>query len=119
MTLRWPASLETVTWRLGGGHGALSEEDRVTGRCHARTRLTGYRGTTGEASAWLPPSDAELDIGLRSGGTWAITEWRTAHPGDFLFVPAGWVHGLPRLAEHPMTEEERAGFMLRHDTYWV
>jgi hypothetical protein len=106
--------------------------------------LTGYRGTTGEASAWLPPSDAELDIGLRSGGTWAITEWRTAHPGDFLFVPAGWVHGfrgsgrasmllmfapggpreddfetLARLAEHPMTEEERPGFMLRHDTYWV
>jgi hypothetical protein len=26
---------------------------------------------------------------------------------------------LARLAEHPMTEEERAGFMLRHDTYWV
>ena len=26
---------------------------------------------------------------------------------------------LAGLAENPMTEEERAEFMLRHDTYWV
>jgi quercetin dioxygenase-like cupin family protein len=70
--------------------------------------------------------------------------WQTAHPGDFLFVPEGGLHGfrgsnhasmllmfapggpredyfetLAQLAEHPMSEEERTEFMLRHDTYWV
>jgi mannose-6-phosphate isomerase-like protein (cupin superfamily) len=72
------------------------------------------------------------------------TGWTTAHPGDFMFVPEGGLHGfrgsehasmllmfapggpredyfetLATLAEHPMTEEERTEFMLRHDTYWV
>lgn len=68
--------------------------------------------------------------------------WLTARPGDFLHVPEGGVHGFrgadrasmllmfspgaPRedyfetLARGgPMTEEERAEFMLRHDTFWV
>lgn len=71
--------------------------------------------------------------------------WATAGPGDFLFVPEGGVHGfrgsdhasmlllfapgapredyfetLARVAEgERMTEEERAAFMLRHDTFWV
>ena len=72
------------------------------------------------------------------------TGWTDRRPGDFLFVPEGGLHGFraatdasmllmfapgaPRedyfetlagLAEHPMTEEERTEFMLRHDTYWV
>ena len=74
------------------------------------------------------------------------TAWRDATAGDFLFVPEGGVHafhnesgakasmlilfapGAPReeyfetlahLAENPMTPDERADFMLRHDTYWV
>ena len=70
--------------------------------------------------------------------------WRTAHAGDFLFVPEGGVHGfrgvgpasmlllfapgapreesfetLAKAAEQPMSDEERAAFMERHDTYWV
>jgi len=70
--------------------------------------------------------------------------WVTARSGDFLFVPAGGVHGfrgtapasmlllfapgapreeyfetLARLAEQPMSAEERAAFMDRHDTFWV
>jgi mannose-6-phosphate isomerase-like protein (cupin superfamily) len=69
--------------------------------------------------------------------------WVDARPGDFLFVPEGGLHGFknesgapasmlilfapgaPReeyfetLARgDPMTAEERAAFMLRHDTYW-
>jgi quercetin dioxygenase-like cupin family protein len=69
--------------------------------------------------------------------------WLDARPGDFLFVPEGGLHGFknesgapasmlilfapgaPReeyfetLARgEPMTAEERAAFMLRHDTYW-
>jgi mannose-6-phosphate isomerase-like protein (cupin superfamily) len=71
-------------------------------------------------------------------------EWRDAHPGDFLYVPEGGIHGfrnesgepasmlilfspgapreeyfenLPRLAK--MTDEERAEFFLRHDNHWV
>jgi quercetin dioxygenase-like cupin family protein len=70
------------------------------------------------------------------------TAWRAGHPGDFMFVPEGGLHGF-RGAEHAsmllmfapgapredyfetlaaavdMTEEERAEFMIRHDTYWV
>jgi len=68
--------------------------------------------------------------------------WRTARPGDFMVVPEGGLHGFrgahgasmlllftpgaPRedyfetlAAAEPMTEDERAEFMLRHDTYWV
>lgn len=67
--------------------------------------------------------------------------WLEAGPGDFLYVPEGGIHGFrggghaqmllmfapggPRedyfetLARgEAMTEEERADFMLRHDTYW-
>jgi len=69
--------------------------------------------------------------------------WVEGRPGDFLFVPEGGLHGFrndsgapasmlilfapgaPReeyfetLARgDPMTPEERAAFMLRHDTYW-
>ena len=68
--------------------------------------------------------------------------WRTGHPGDFMFVPEGGVHGF-RGARHAsmlllftpgapredyfetlaagvdMAPEERAEFMVRHDTYWV
>ena len=75
------------------------------------------------------------------------TAWIDAGPGDFLFVPEGGIHGFrnesgenasmlilfapgaPRedyfetLARvsmgEEMTEEERAAFMLRHDTFWV
>lgn len=73
------------------------------------------------------------------------TDWVTASAGDFLHVPHGGVHGF-RGANHarmllmftpgapredyfetlaavghgmPMTDDERAAFMLHHDTYWV
>jgi mannose-6-phosphate isomerase-like protein (cupin superfamily) len=72
--------------------------------------------------------------------------WHDATAGDYLFVPEGGIHGfrnesgakasmlilfapgapreeyfetLAHLAENPMTDDERAAFMLRHDTYWV
>jgi quercetin dioxygenase-like cupin family protein len=165
----------------------------VTGPLHRPYPPDRYRGTAGEVSAWLRPTDTPPDITYRTGGTceylatgdrtgttfglyrWtfgadrtgpephfhrAISEsfyvlsgevelydgtgWRTARVGDFLHVPEGGLHGFrgsdhasmlllfapggPRedyfetlagLAEHPMTEEERTEFMLRHDTYWV
>ncbi len=75
------------------------------------------------------------------------TTWLDARPGDFLFVPEGGIHGfrnetgedasmlilfapgapredyfetLARVSEGmTMTEEERAAFMIRHDTFWV
>ena len=72
-------------------------------------------------------------------------EWVTARSGDFLHVPEGGLHGfrgsdhasmllmfspgapredyfetLARLGTgETMTAEERAEFMLRHDTFWV
>jgi mannose-6-phosphate isomerase-like protein (cupin superfamily) len=68
--------------------------------------------------------------------------WVTGRSGDFLYVPEGGIHGFrgsnrasmllmfapggPReeyfetLARgEQMTDEERAEFMLRHDTYWL
>jgi mannose-6-phosphate isomerase-like protein (cupin superfamily) len=75
------------------------------------------------------------------------TTWLDAGPGDFLFVPEGGIHGfrnesgedasmlilfvpgapredyfetLARVSEGmTMSEEERAAFMIRHDTFWV
>ena len=77
------------------------------------------------------------EVRLYDGRTWV-----TAGPGDFLYVPEGGLHGFrggggasmllmfapggPRedyfetLARgEEMTEEQRAAFMIRHDTYWV
>jgi quercetin dioxygenase-like cupin family protein len=73
--------------------------------------------------------------------------WIDARPGDFLFVPEGGIHGfanesdeaasmlilfapgatredyfetLARVGEgFTMTDEERAAFFVRHDTWWV
>ncbi|MCV2488426.1 cupin domain-containing protein [Geodermatophilus sp. YIM 151500] len=73
--------------------------------------------------------------------------WVDAGPGDFLYVPPGGVHGFRNESGGPasmlllftpgapredyfetlahaarrdaMTEEERAAFYLRHDTFWV
>jgi mannose-6-phosphate isomerase-like protein (cupin superfamily) len=81
-------------------------------------------------------------IKLYDGSTWL-----DAKPGDFLFVPEGGIHGfrnesgeaasmlilfapgapredyfetLARVSEGlTMTDDERAAFMLRHDTFWV
>jgi mannose-6-phosphate isomerase-like protein (cupin superfamily) len=74
-------------------------------------------------------------------------EWRDCTPGDFLFVPEGGIHafknesgapasmlilfapGAPRedyfettarlAAGLKLTDEEKAAFYRRHDTYWV
>jgi quercetin dioxygenase-like cupin family protein len=73
-------------------------------------------------------------------------EWIEAGPGDFLFVPEGGLHGFRNESGEPasmlilfapgapredyfetlarvgkgltMTEEEKAAFYVRHDTYW-
>ncbi|WP_345771665.1 cupin domain-containing protein [Geodermatophilus sabuli] len=70
------------------------------------------------------------------------TTWLTATTGDFLYVPEGGIHGF-RGGDHAsmllmfapggpredyfetlargeqMSPEERAEFMVRHDTYWL
>jgi mannose-6-phosphate isomerase-like protein (cupin superfamily) len=75
------------------------------------------------------------------------TRWLDTEPGDFLFVPEGGVHGFRNRTAEPatmlllfapgapredyfetlaavgdgltMTDDERAAFMLRHDTFWI
>lgn len=72
------------------------------------------------------------------------TDWVEGGPGDFLYVPQGGVHGFRNESGEPasmlilftpgapredyfervattsaMTEQERAEFFLRHDTFWV
>ena len=72
--------------------------------------------------------------------------WVDGHPGDFLFVPEGGLHGFRNVSGAPasmlllfapgapredyfettaklaggltMSDEERTAFYLRHDTYW-
>jgi quercetin dioxygenase-like cupin family protein len=74
-------------------------------------------------------------------------QWSDAGPDDFFFVREGGIHGFSNDSDEPasmlilftpgapredyfetlaslargstMTEEERAAFMIRHDTYWV
>jgi mannose-6-phosphate isomerase-like protein (cupin superfamily) len=70
--------------------------------------------------------------------------WTDGHPGDFLYVPEGGVHGFRNESGEPasmlilfapgapredyfervstvgqMSEEERTEFFLRHDTFWT
>ena len=72
------------------------------------------------------------------------SSWVDGRPGDFFHVPIGGVHGFRNESGEPaamlllftpgapredyfetlasgaaMSEEERADFMLRHDTYWL
>ncbi len=78
-------------------------------------------------------------VQLHDGATWI-----DGNPGDFLYVPQGGVHGFRNESGQPasmlilftpgapredyfervattkdMTEEERAEFFLRHDTFWA
>jgi mannose-6-phosphate isomerase-like protein (cupin superfamily) len=82
-------------------------------------------------------------IGLYDGRGWV-----EAGPGDYLFVPEGGIHGFRNGSDEPasmlilfapgatredyfetlarvalgetaMSDEERAAFMLRHDTFWA
>jgi mannose-6-phosphate isomerase-like protein (cupin superfamily) len=74
-------------------------------------------------------------------------EWIEGHPGDFLFVPEGGIHGFRNESGAPasmlilfapgadredyfetlarvgkgsvMDDDERASFYLRHDTFWL
>jgi mannose-6-phosphate isomerase-like protein (cupin superfamily) len=68
--------------------------------------------------------------------------WVDTSPGDFVHVPEGGIHGFRNVSGAPasmlihfapgaqrepyfegivakMTEDERAAFMLRHDTFWL
>jgi mannose-6-phosphate isomerase-like protein (cupin superfamily) len=74
------------------------------------------------------------------------TGWKPARPGDYFYVPEGGIHGfrnvegedasmlllfapgapreeyfetLAHIADNPLSPEERAEFMARHDTYWI
>jgi mannose-6-phosphate isomerase-like protein (cupin superfamily) len=75
------------------------------------------------------------------------TKWIDANPGDFLYVPEGGIHGFRNESGAPasmlllfapgapredyfetladaarreaMSDDERAEFMLRHDTFWL
>jgi len=130
-----------VTYPAGGTCEYLVTGDQTKGR------LGIYRWTFGEEESGPDPhfhrSISEQfyvlagDVNLYDGRSWV-----TARPGDFCYVPEGGLHGFrggggasmlltfapggPRedyfetLARgEAMTEEQRAAFMLRHDTHWV
>lgn len=130
-----------ITFRSGGTCEYLAPGDQTEGRFGL------YRWTFGDDESGPDPhfhrSISEQfyvlagEVRLYDG-----LGWRTAGPGDFWYVPEGGLHGFrggdgasmllmfapggPRedyfetLARgEPMAEEQRAEFMLRHDTYWV
>ncbi|MGB7449127.1 MAG: cupin domain-containing protein [Ornithinimicrobium sp.] len=139
--MRTAATEPDITYASGGTCEYLATGDQTDGRFGL------YRWTFGEAATGPDPhfhrSISEQfyilsgHVDLYDGRTWV-----TAHPGDFLYVPEGGIHGfrgaegasmllmfapggpredyfqaLARGAE--MTEEQRVRFMLRHDTHWV
>lgn len=130
-----------IAYRSGGTCEYLARGDQTDGRFGL------YRWTFGDDETGPDPhfhrSISEQfyvlsgEVRLYDGG-----EWVTARSGDFLYVPEGGLHGFrggggasmllmfapggPRedyfetLARgERMSEEERAEFMLRHDTFWV
>jgi mannose-6-phosphate isomerase-like protein (cupin superfamily) len=130
-----------VTYRSGGTCEYLATGDETEGRFGL------YRWTFGEEESGPDPHFHRTiseqfyvlsgEVRLFDGRGWV-----TAGPGDFLYVPEGGVHGFrgsggaamllmfapggPRedyfetLARgEAMTDEERARFMARHDTYWL
>ena len=130
-----------ITYRSGGTCEYLARGDQTDGRFGL------YRWTFGEEEtgpdAHFHRSISEQfyvlsgEVRLYDGRGWV-----TARPGDFLYVPEGGVHGFrggggasmllmfapggPREdyfetlgRGERMSEEERAAFMLRHDTFWV
>lgn len=130
-----------ITYRNGGTCEYLARGERTEGRFGL------YRWTFGEDESGPDPHFHRAiseqfyvlsgEVRLFDGTTWV-----TARSGDFLYVPEGGVHGFrggdrasmllmfapgaPRedyfetLARgEQMTEEQRAEFMVRHDTYWV
>jgi mannose-6-phosphate isomerase-like protein (cupin superfamily) len=130
-----------ITYRSGGTCEYLATGDRTGGRFGL------YRWSFGEEETGPDPHFHRAiseqfyvlsgEVSLYDGDNWI-----TARSGDFLYVPEGGLHGFrgrdhasmllmfapggPRedyfetLARgEEMTEEQRAEFMVRHDTYWV
>ncbi len=130
-----------ITYRSGGTCEYLATGDRTGGRFGL------YRWSFGEEETGPDPHFHRAiseqfyvlsgEVSLYDGD-----DWITARSGDFLYVPEGGLHGFrgrdhasmllmfapggPRedyfetLARgEEMTEEQRAEFMVRHDTYWV
>lgn len=130
-----------ITYRSGGTCEYLATGDRTAGRFGL------YRWTFGAEESGPEPHFHRAisehfyilsgEVSVHDGH-----DWVTARPGDYLYVPEGGIHGFrgggggsmllsfapggPRedyfetLARgEQMTEEERAAFMVRHDTYWL
>lgn len=130
-----------ITYRSGGTCEYLATGDQTDGRFGL------YRWTFGEAETGPDPHfhrSISEQFYVLSGEVrlYGGRDWVTARSGDFLYVPEGGLHGFrgsggasmllmfapggPRedyfetLARgEQMSPEERAEFMLRHDTFWV
>lgn len=130
-----------ITFRGGGTCEYLVTGDRTDGRFGL------YRWTFGAEESG-PDAHFHRAISEQFyvlSGTVRLYDghrWVEAGPGDFFYVPEGGIHGF-RGGDHaqmllmfapggpredyfetlgraePMSEEERAEFMLRHDTYWL
>lgn len=139
--LRRSSTPADITYASGGTCEYLATGEQTAGRFGL------YRWTFGESESG-PDAHFHRSISehfyVLSGSMRLFDgrDWIEAGAGDYLYVPEGGVHGFrggggasmllsfapggPRedyfetLARgEAMSEEERAGFMLRHDTYWV
>ena len=145
-TLRRADQEPELVYESGGSVHYLATGTRTDGEFGLyRWEMTGGPGGPDpHFHASISESFFVLDgtVSLYDGRTWV-----DGHPGDFLFVPEGGIHGFrndsgepasmlirfapgaPRedyfemLAEvgrgKTMTDEEMSAFFLRHDTFWV
>ena len=142
--LRADAAPPEITYASGGSCEYLATGDS-TGGLYGLYRWTFGDAESGPAPHFHRSITEsfyvlEGDVRIHDG-----TDWVAASAGDFVHVPQGGVHGFrgggrarmllmftpgaPRedyfetLAAvgrgTPMTDDERAAFMLQHDTYWV
>ena len=133
-----------ITYRTGGTCEYLATGDR-TGGLYGLYRWTFGEGETGPDPHFHRSITESFYVLEGSVRLYDGARWVSAGAGDFLHVPEGGIHGF-RGGDHarmllmftpggpredyfetlaavgrdaPMTDDERAAFMLQHDTYWV
>ena len=133
-----------ITYRSGGTCEYLATGDRTNGR-YGLYRWTFGEAESGPEPHFHRSITESFYVLEGTVRLYDGNGWVTAVAGDFLHVPEGGIHGF-RGGDHarmllmfapgapredyfetlaavgrgaPMSDDERAAFMLQHDTYWV
>jgi len=142
--LRPDGSEPEISYRSGGSCEYLASGDRTNGR-YGLYRWTFGEAETGPEPHFHRSITESFYVLEGTVRLYDGSGWVSAVAGDFLHVPEGGIHGF-RGGDHarmllmfapgapredyfetlaavgrgaPMSDDERAAFMLQHDTYWV